>query len=166
MEPDERQADYQNLAERRNILIHRRRLLERQRDILGVETPASVLLQIVDTNREIEIIEGKIRYLDIDPRTVELAGDIGVWAALTTRIERLERDFRSGLASVFEEIAADRGEARARDEQRARERQQGQDRTRWWLILLTFGQVLGLVLIASVLLTLLSIAHTALIAGR
>lgn len=166
MGPDERQEAYQGLVERRNILVHRRRLLEKQKDVLGVETPPGTLIQIDQTNKEIELIEGQIRYLDIDPKTLALAGETGVWAALTTRVERLERDVRQGLASVFEEIAADREERMDWRRREGEERRIGQEKTRWWLILLTFGQVIGLALMGLVVYMLASALGEALIAGR
>lgn len=164
MEPDERQDAYQSLVERRNILIHRRRLLEKQRDILGATVPAGVLIQLEQTQREIELVEGQIRYLDLDPKTVELAGDTGWRAALSMRVERLERDMRAGIGMVFDEIAADREERLNWRKQESEDRRLGQLKTRLWLIFLTLGQIAGLVLMGAMMWILLQAVHSALVA--
>lgn len=131
MDTDERQEQLDHLIERRNILAHRYRLLERQRDQLGAETPASTHIQLDDTEREIELVEGKIRVLSLDPKVLAGVGEMGVWVALQLRVERLERDVRKMVGDIFEELAADREERIAWRQQQDQDRRRGQQRYVW-----------------------------------
>lgn len=131
MDDGARQAELDHLVERRNILVHRQRLLERQRDMLGAETPPSTTIDLDRTTREIELVEGKIRLLSLDPLTVAAAGDVGVWGALSLRVERLERDMRKAMVELFEELAADREERLAWRSSQDQDRHRGQRRYAW-----------------------------------
>jgi len=131
MDADERQQELDHLLERRNILVHRRRLLERQRDMLGVDAPTHITVEIDQANHEIELIEGRIRVLSLDPQILADVGEMGVWAALQLRVERLERDVRKMAADFLAELAADREERIARWAQQEVDRRRGQRKYLW-----------------------------------
>lgn len=156
---DDRQDELRHLVTRRNVLVHRRRLLERRRDMQGEDTPTYVLAELDTTAREIELVEAKIRLLDMDPGTLAAVGDTGVWAALTLRVERLERDVRKMFEGILEEIAADRDEARAYRGRQDRERAAGQRR-----ILLAVIALIALETARTVV-SVLDAAHVAALLG-
>lgn len=157
---DDRQDELRHLVERRNVLVHRRRLLERRRDMQGEDTPTHVLAELDATAREIELVEAKIRLLDLDPRTLAAVGDNGIWAALSLRVERLERDMRKMFEGILEEIAADRDEARTYRSRQNDERVAGQRRILRAVIALVALEL------ARTVLSILDAAHIAIAGWR
>lgn len=126
MEITEDQSEEQrHLQETLNILNHRLRLLELRKTKQGDETPAHVQIEIDDTRQEIDLIVAKLRRLRVDPAIVAKVGPEGWQALLEHRIQTIDRDMRSGLAMVWDEIATSSAKTDEWREQQDVERKRG-----------------------------------------
>lgn len=86
---DERTEELHRQQEILNILKHRRDLYEKQRAILGDRTPPDVTIGIAGTERDIRIVEAKMRALQIDPKVLEVAGVEGLFLDVSEQIRGL-----------------------------------------------------------------------------
>lgn len=156
-----------HLLELRNILEHRRRLYEQQKAMLDPHVPPDVMLGLAVTERELDVVEAKLRLPEIG---VDVQAAVPDGAALTTewRIRQIERDMRKLLGSLVEDVAAQRSEAlqwrRSQEQWRAAQdawrveqdaaRRRGQRRTHAAALALALIQLAGLLIIVWIAATL------------
>jgi hypothetical protein len=156
-----------HLLELRNILEHRRRLYEKQKAQLEPHVPPDVALGLAATERELDMVEARLRLPEIGVEVQEAVPD---GAALTTewRLRQLERDMRKILGGLVEDIAAQRTESmnwRTSQEQwRSNQdawrgdheaaRKRGQRRTLYAALVLALVQLAGLLIVVWIAATL------------
>ena len=156
-----------HLLELRNILEHRRRLYEQQIATLEPNVPHDVRLGLAGTERELDMVEAKLR---LPPIGVEVQAAVpeGPTLTLELRMRQLERDMRRILGGLVEDIAAQRSESSAwrtsqeqwrsnqdawrGDQEAARKR--GQRRTLYAALILALVQLAGLLIVVWIAATL------------
>ena len=99
-----------HLLELHNILEHRRRLYEQQVATLEPNVPHDVRLGLAGTERELDMVEAKLR---LPPIGVEVQAAVPEGPALTLelRVRQIERDMRKLIGGLVEDIAAQRADS-------------------------------------------------------
>jgi hypothetical protein len=101
--PADDEDELQWLQKRRNVLKQRLHMLKLRRDRQGDETPAHVLIEIEETQREIDLVEVKLRLPQINPRVAATVTNADPLLAIAQLGRILTDRMEAGLAEMARE---------------------------------------------------------------
>lgn len=95
--------EIQWLQKRRNVLKQRLHMLELRRDRQGDETPAHVLIEMKETQQEIDLVEVKLSLPQINPRVAATVTNADPLLAIAQLGRILTDRMEAGLAEMARE---------------------------------------------------------------